>query len=80
MNYYVILLVIVSNNILLSSPIALTYCLISNGSYFQYIKSDSSIIGNWLSFIVLLKHTKLSSYCGFDIYSPRSHMLGYDLL
>ena len=42
MNYYVILLVIISNNILLSPPIALANHLIPNGSLFWYTKPNPS--------------------------------------
>ena len=48
-------LIILSNNILLSLPIALTYQLVSNSSSFQYTKPHSSIVGNRLSYIVLLR-------------------------
>ena len=41
MTYYVILLVIISNNILLSLPITLTYYLIPNGSLTQCINLSS---------------------------------------
>ena len=52
---HMILLVIISNNIPPSLPIALTYNLIPDGSSFQYTKPHSSIVENWLSYIVLLK-------------------------
>ena len=52
---HVISLVIISNNILLSLSIALTYCLIPDGSPFWYTKPHSSIVGNRLSYIALLK-------------------------
>ena len=52
---HVISLVIIPNNITLSPPIALTYCLVSDGSPFQYTKPHSSIVGNWLSYIALLR-------------------------
>ena len=54
---HVILLIIISNNILLSPPITLTYHLIYEDSFFWYIKSHSFIIGNWFSYIALLKNT-----------------------
>ena len=44
--FHVISLVIPFNDISLSLPTALTYCL--DGSPFWYIKPHSSIIGNWL--------------------------------
>ena len=53
--HHVILLVIISNDISLSLPIAFTYCLIPDGSPFQYTKPHSSIIGNWFSYIALLR-------------------------
>ena len=52
---HVILLVIASNKIPLSLPIALTYCLVPDGSSFWYTKSHSSIVGNRLFYISLLK-------------------------
>ena len=52
----VIPLVIISNNISLSPPIALTYCLVPDGSPFQYTKPHSSIIGNRLSYIAVLRN------------------------
>ena len=57
MIYHMILLIIVSNNISLCPPNALTYHFIPDGSFFQYIKPHSSIVRNWFSFIVLLKYT-----------------------
>ena len=45
---HMISLVIISNIISLSPPIAFIYHLVPNGSLFQYIKSHSSNIGNWL--------------------------------
>ena len=48
-------LVIISNNIPLSLPIALTYCLVLDGSPFWYTKPHSSIVGNRLSYIALLR-------------------------
>ena len=53
--HHVISLVIKSNNISLSPPIALTYCLVSDGSSFQYTKLHSSIVGNRLFYIALLR-------------------------
>ena len=53
--YYVILLVIISNNILLNLPIALTYYFISIDLFFQYIKLHLSIVINWVFYIALLK-------------------------
>ena len=53
--HYVISLVISSNDILLSLPIALTYCLILDGPSFQYTKSYSSICWKLASYIVLLR-------------------------
>ena len=52
---HVILLVITSNNILLSLPIALTYYFIPDGSLFWYTKSYSSIIKNCFLYTALLK-------------------------
>ena len=52
---HVISLVIIPNEIPLSPPIALTYHLVSNGSPFWYTKPHSSIVGNQLSYIALLK-------------------------
>ena len=52
---HVISLVIISNNIPLSLPIALTYRLVLDGSPFWYTKLHSSIVGNWLSYIALLR-------------------------
>ena len=52
-----ILLIIISNNILLSLPIALTNHFIPDGSLFWYTKSHLSIVGNCLSYIALLKST-----------------------
>ena len=63
MTYLVILLVIASNIILLNLPIAFTYYLISNNSLFQYTKPYLSIIGNWLSFITLLKYISPLLHC-----------------
>ena len=53
--HHVISLVIPSNNIPLSLPIALTHHLIPDGSYFWYTKPYSSIIGNRLFYTELLK-------------------------
>ena len=52
---HVISLVIISNNIPLNLPIALTYRLVPDGSPFWYTKSHTSIVGNWFSYIALLK-------------------------
>ena len=52
---YVILLVIISNDIPRSLPIALTCCLIPDGSLFQYTKPHLSIVRNRLSYIALLR-------------------------
>ena len=80
---YVISLVIISNDILVSPPIALAYCLVPNGSFFWYTKSYLSIVGNWLSYIALLGSPPAaihpSSYWSFDSYSRTSHLLGLDL-
>ena len=51
----VTLLVIISNDIPLSLPIALTYHLIPIGLHSQYTKSYPSIVGNRLSYIALLR-------------------------
>ena len=96
---HVISLVITSNNTPLSLPIALTYCLVSDGSPFRYTKPHLSIIGNWLltlhcwesppaaisfiekptsCYLIYWKALPLSFYYNFDIYSPTSHLLGYD--
>ena len=61
-SYYVILLVITSNDILLNLPIALIYHLVFNGLPL-YCTS--------LSF-------PLSSYCNFNIYSPTFYLLRCD--
>ena len=53
--HHVISLVIPSNNILLSPPIALTYCLVPDGSSFQYTKTYSSICWESASYIALLR-------------------------
>ena len=50
---HVISLVILPNDILLSPPIALIYCL--DGSPFWYTKPHSFIVGNWLFYIALLR-------------------------
>ena len=55
MTYHIILLVIISNNISLSTLITLTYYLIFNGLFIQYTKPHLSIIRKWFSFIALLK-------------------------
>ena len=60
---YLISLVITSNNIPLSPPIALNYHLVFNGSPLWRISPSFP----------------LSSYCSFDIYSPTSHLLRCDL-
>ena len=52
---HMISLVIISNNIPLSLPIALTYCLVSDSSLFRYTKPHSSIIRNWPFYIALLR-------------------------
>ena len=52
---HVISLVIPSNDIPLSLPITLTYYLVPDGSSFWCTIPYSSIIGNCLSYIVLLK-------------------------
>ena len=44
MTYHMISLVITSNNILLSPPIALAYHLVPDGLPFQYTKPHSFII------------------------------------
>ena len=49
MTYHVILLVIISNDIVLSLPIALTYHLVSDGSLIQY-----TIQLSYCSFKILL--------------------------
>ena len=52
-----ILLVIISNDILLSLSITFTYYLIPDSSFFQYIKSHLFVVENWFSYIALLKLT-----------------------
>ena len=52
---HVISLIIIFNNISLSPPIALTYCLIPDGSLFWYTKPHLSIVGNRPSYIALLR-------------------------
>ena len=47
--------VIIFNDIPPSPPIVLTYCLVPDSSPFWYIKPHSSIVGNRLSYIALLK-------------------------
>ena len=54
---YMISLIIISNNIPLSLPIALTYRLVPDGLPFQYTKFYSSIIKNQLFYIALLRNT-----------------------
>ena len=80
---HVISLVIIPNNIPLSPPIALAYCLVPDGSLFQYTKPHSTIVGNRLSYIALLGSPPAaihpSSYCSFDSYLPTSRLLGLDL-
>ena len=51
--HHVISLIILSNEIPLSLPIVLTYCL--DGSPFWYTKPHSSTVGNRPSYIALLK-------------------------
>ena len=76
---YVISLVIIPNEIPLSPLIALTYCLVPDGSPFWYTKPHLSIVGNRLSYIALLGSAPAaihpSSYCSFDSYSPTSSLL-----
>ena len=80
---HMILLIIISNDISLSSPIAFTHCLVPNGSLFWYTKPHSSIVENWLSYIALLGSAPatmlLSSHCRFDSFSPISRLLGLNL-
>ena len=52
---HVILLVITSNDIPLSPPIALTHYFVPDGLPFWYTKPYSSIVGNPLSYIALLR-------------------------
>ena len=81
--HHVISLVIISNDILLSPLIALNHYLVSDSSPFRYTKPHSSIVGNWLSYIALLRSAPAaispSSYCSFDSYSLTSHLLGLNL-
>ena len=53
--HHMISLIIISNNIPLSPPIALTYHLIPIGLHSWYTKLYPSIVGNWLSYITLLR-------------------------
>ena len=53
---HMILLVITSNNIPLNLPIVFIYHFVLNGSSFQYTNPHLSIVGNWLSYIVLLQN------------------------
>ena len=53
--HHVISLVILTNNILLSLPIALTYHFVPDSSSFWYTKPHLSIVGNWLAYITLLR-------------------------
>ena len=81
--HHMISLVIIPNDISLSLPIALTYCLVPDGSPFQYTKSHLSIVGNWRFYIALLRSPPAaihpSAYCSFDSYSPTFQLLGLDL-
>ena len=52
---HVISFVIISNDIPLSPPITPTYHLIPIGLYSWYTKPYPSIVGNWLSYIALLR-------------------------
>ena len=80
MIYHVILLIIISNDILLNPPIALTYHLVLDGSSFWYTKSHSYIVRNRFSFIAFLNYISLSFYYNFDIYLQTSYLLRFDLL
>ena len=62
--HHVISLVIPSNDIPLNLPIALTYCLIPDGSLFWYTKPHLSIIGNRLPIL----------HC-WEVHKPLSHLL-----
>ena len=53
---HMISLVIIFSDISLSPTIALTNCLVPDGSLFQYTKPHSSIVGNRLSYIALLRN------------------------
>ena len=64
MTRHVISLVITSNDIPLSSPIALTYHLVPDGSLFRYTKPHSSIVGNRL----------FTSHC-WEVHQLLSHLL-----
>ena len=75
MTYHIILLVIISNDILLNSLIALIYYFILNSLLFQYTKSYLSIARNWFFFIILLKNipvcyltTIFISICQYLLY------------
>ena len=71
--HHVILLVISSNNIPLSLPIALTYCF--DGSSFWYTKPHSSIIGNqlptlhcWEALPAAIPFVRKHSHCHSTIF------------
>ena len=74
--HHIISLIITSNNILLSSSIAIIYYLILDGLLFQYTKPYLSIVEKCTSrYLICWESLPLISYCGFDIYSPTSHLL-----
>ena len=94
MTRQVISLVITSNDIPLCLPIALTYRLVPDGSLSRltFLVHQISFIYYWelASYIAFVEKPTSRylicwealpplSYCGFDIYSPTSHLLGYDL-
>ena len=62
---HVILLVIRSNNILLSPPIAFAYCFVPDNSTFWYTKPYSSIVENWFPIL----------YC-WKTYQPLFYFVG----
>ena len=72
MTYHVISLVITSNNILLSPPIALAYYLVLDGSPFWYTKPYLSIVEKRISrYSICWEALHLSSYLlGFTSSPP----------
>ena len=85
---HMIPLVILTNNILLSSLIALTYHFVPDSSSFWYTKLYSSIIGNWHSYITLLRNVSAAilfigkcSFCHLTIILifTHSHPICWDL-
>ena len=79
MTYYMILLIIISNNILLSPSIAFTYHLITNNLFIKYTKFYLSIIENRLFFIVLLKST-LACHLTIVLISTHQYAIYWSLI